>query len=75
MKGVSDKNAQNNKKIKGDKNNFKKPLQVLHLNKKDTICKKEEVVDVHQNSTKDVKTEISALNQYLANLSIYHGLK
>ena len=62
MKGVSDKNAQNNKKIKGDKNNFKKPLQVLHLNKKDTICKKEEVVDVHQNSTKDVKTEISALN-------------
>jgi small subunit ribosomal protein S1 len=62
MKGVSDKNAQNNKKIKGDKNNFKKPLQVLHLSKKDTISKKEEVVDVHQNSTKDVKTEISALN-------------
>ena len=62
MKGVSDKNAQNNKKIKGDKNNFKKPLQVLHLNKKDTISKKEEVVDVHQNSTKDVKTEISAVN-------------
>ncbi|MDC3037047.1 S1 RNA-binding domain-containing protein [Prochlorococcus sp. AH-716-O22] len=62
MKGVSDKNAQNNKKIKGDKNNFKKPLQVLHLSKKDTISKKEEVVDVHQNSTKDVKTEISAIN-------------
>ena len=62
MKGVSDKNAQNNKKIKGDKNNFKKPLQVLHISKKDTISKKEEVVDVHQNSTKDVKTEISAVN-------------
>ena len=62
MKGVSDKNAQNNKKIKGDKNNFKKPLQVLHLSKKDTISKKEEVVDVHQNSTKNVKTEISAVN-------------
>ena len=62
MKGVSDKDAQNNKKIKGDKNNFKKPLQVLHLSKKDTISKKEEVVDVHQNSTKDVKTEISAVN-------------
>ena len=62
MKGVSDKNAQNNKKIKGDKNNFKKPLQVLHLSKKDTISKKEEVVDVHQNPTKDVKTEISAVN-------------
>ena len=62
MKGVSDKDAQNNKKIKGDKNNFKKPLQVLHISKKDTISKKEEVVDVHQNSTKDVKTEISAVN-------------
>lgn len=61
MKGVSDKDAQNNKKIKGDKNNVKKPLQVLHISKKDTISKKEEVVDVHQNSTKDVKTEISAV--------------
>ena len=61
MKGVSDKDAQNNKKIKGDKNNVKKPLQVLHISKKETISKKEEVVDVHQNSTKDVKTEISAL--------------
>ena len=62
MKGVSDKNAQNNKKIKGDKKNFKKPLQVLHLSKKDTISNKEEVVYVDQNSTKDVKTEISAVN-------------
>ena len=61
MKGVSDKNAQNNKKIKGDKNNFKKPLQVLHLSKKDTISKKEEVVDGHQNSTKEVKADISAV--------------
>ena len=61
MKGVSDKNAQNNKKIKGDKNNFKKPLQVLHLSKKDTISKKEEVVNGHQNSTKEVKTDISAV--------------
>ena len=61
MKGVSDKDAQNNKKIKGDKNNFKKPLQVLHISKKDTISKKEEVVDGHQNSTKEVKTEISAV--------------
>ena len=61
MKGVSDKNAQNNKKIKGDKNNFKKPLQVLHISKKDTISKKEEVVNGHQNSIKEVKTEISAV--------------
>ena len=61
MKGVSDKDAQNNKKIKGDKNNFKKPLQVLHISKKETISKKEEVVNDHQNSTKEVKTDISAV--------------
>ena len=61
MKGVSDKDAQNNKKIKGDKNNVKKPLQVLHISKKDTIGKKEEVVNGHQNSTKEVKTDISGV--------------
>ena len=60
MKGVSDKDAQNNKKIKGDKHNVKKPLQVLHISKKDTISKKEEVVDGNQNSPKEVKTDISA---------------
>ena len=61
MKGVSDKDAQNNKTIKGDKNNVKKPLQVLHISKKETISKKEEVVDGHQNSTKEDKTDISAV--------------
>ena len=61
MKGVSDKDAQNNKKIKGDKNNVKKPLQVLHISKKETISKKEEVVNGHQISTKEVKTDISAV--------------
>lgn len=61
MKGVSDKDAQNNKKIKGDKNNVKKPLQVLHISKKDTISKKEEVVNDHQSSSKEVKTDINAV--------------
>ena len=60
MKGVSDKDAQNNKKIKGDKNNVKKPIQVLHISKKETISKKEEVGNCHQNSTKEVKTDFSA---------------
>ena len=60
MKGVNDKDAQNNK-IKGDKNNNKKPLQVLHISKKDTISKKEEVINGHQNSTKEVKTDINAV--------------
>ena len=70
MKGVSDKDAQNNKKIKGDKNNVKKPLQVLHISKKDTIRKKEEVVDGHQNSTKEVKTEISAVKPKIIEVPI-----
>ena len=70
MKGVSDKNAQNNKKIKGDKNNFKKPLQVLHISKKDTISKKDEVVNSHQNSTKEVKTDISAVRPKIIEATI-----
>ena len=70
MKGVSDKDAQNNKKIKGDKNNFKKPLQVLHISKKDTISKKEEVVDGHQNSTKEVKADISAVKPKIIETTI-----
>ena len=61
MKGVSDKEAQNNKKIKGEKNNVKKPLQVLHISKKDTISKKEEVVDDNQSSSKEIKTDIKAV--------------
>ena len=70
MKGVSNKDAQNNKKIKGDKNNLKKPLQVLHISKKDTISKKEEVVISHQNSTKEVKTEISAVKPKIIEVPI-----
>ena len=70
MKGVSDKDAQNNKKIKGDKNNLKKPLQVLHISKKDTISKKEEVVDGHQNSTKEVKADISAVKPKIIETTI-----
>ncbi len=70
MKGVSNKDAQNNKKNKGDKNNVKKPLQVLHISKKDTISKKEEVVDGHQNFTKEVKTDVSAVKPKINEASI-----
>ena len=41
MKGVSDNNAQNNKQIKGNKENLKKPLEVLHISKKETVQQKE----------------------------------
>ena len=70
MKGVSDKDAQINKKIKGDKHNLKKPLQVLHISKKDSISKKEEVVDGHQNSTKEVKADISAVKPKIIETTI-----
>ncbi len=56
MKGVSDKDAQNNKQIKGDKNNVKKPLQVLHISKKDNNIQKKKLVDDNQSSSKDMKT-------------------
>ena len=61
MKGVSDKDAQNNKKIVGDKNNVKKPLQVLHISKKDNNSEKEEVVDNNQSPSKEIKTDIKAV--------------
>ena len=70
MKGVSDKDAQKNMKIKGDKTNLRKPLQVLHISKKDTISKKEEVVNGHQNSTKEVKTDINAVKPKTIEASI-----
>jgi small subunit ribosomal protein S1 len=61
MKGVSDKDAQNNKKIMGDKKNVKKPLQVLHISKKDNNSEKEEVIDNNQSPSKEIKTDIKAV--------------
>ena len=60
MKGVSDKDAQNDKKIKGIKKDFKKPLQVLHISKKDTHSEKEETFD-DQILPKEFKTDINAI--------------
>ena len=61
MKGVSDKDAQNDKKIKGIKKDFKKPLQVLHISKKDTHSEKEETFDDNQILPKEFKTDINAI--------------
>ena len=58
MKGVTDKDAQNNKKFKGKKNDVKKPLQVLHISKKDTINKRKEIFDDNQIPPKEVQKEI-----------------
>ena len=61
MKGVSDKDAQNDKKIKGIKKDFKKPLQVLHISKKDTHSEKEEIFDNNQILPKEFKNDINAI--------------
>ena len=61
MKGVSDMDAQNDKKIKGNKKDLKKPLQVLHISKKDTISEKEESIDNNQILAKEIKSENIAI--------------
>ena len=52
MKGVSDKDAQNDKEIKGNKNVVKKPIQVLHISKKESNSVREEVLDDNQSFLK-----------------------
>jgi len=58
MKGVSDKNAQNDKTIKGNKNDFKKPIQVLHISKKETKNSEEEKLDDNQSLSQEITKEI-----------------
>ncbi len=65
MKGVSDNNAQNNKQIKGNKENLKKPLQVLHISKKETVQEKEKLENEKNNSPKTFKTELTATKPQL----------
>jgi len=60
MKGVSDNNAQNNKQIKGNKETLKKPLQVIHISKKDTVQEKDELKNEHDNTPEKLKSELNA---------------
>jgi len=55
--GVSDKNAQNNIQSKGNKKDIKKPLQVLHISKKVSQKKSQEVQNEESNSRKEIKNE------------------
>jgi len=55
--GVSNKNAQENIQPKGNKKDFKKPLQVLHLSKKDTQKKSQEIQNEQPNSLEEIKKE------------------
>ena len=43
MKGVSNNNAHNNKQVKGNKNQSKKPLQVLSISKGDILTEKNDI--------------------------------
>ena len=55
--GVSNKNAQDNIESKGNK----KPLQVLHISKKDSQKKSKEIHDKLTNSQEDIKKENIAI--------------
>ena len=59
--GVSNKNAQDNIQPKGNKKDFKKPLQVLHLSKKDTQKKSQEIQNEQPNSQEEIKKENIAI--------------
>jgi len=55
--GVSNKNAQDNIQPNGNK----KPLQVLHISKKDTPKKSQEIENDQTNSQDDIKKENIAI--------------
>ena len=59
--GVSNKNAQDNIQPKGNKKDFKKPLQVLHISKKDTQKKSQEIQNEQNNSQEEIKKENIAI--------------
>ena len=59
--GVSNKNAQDNNQPKGNKKDFKKPLQVLHISKKDIQKKSQEIHNEQPNSQEEIKKENSAI--------------
>ena len=59
--GVSNKNAQENIQPKGNKKDLKKPLQVLHISKKDTQKKSQEIDNVQTNSPEEIKKENIAI--------------
>jgi len=55
--GVSNKNARDNIQSKGNKKDFKKPLQVLHISKKGT----QEIQNEQSNSQEEIKKENIAI--------------
>jgi len=69
--GVSNKNAQDNIQPKGHKKDLKKPLQVLHISKKDTQKKSQEIDNEQTNSQEEIKKENIAIKpQIIKNDSV-----
>jgi len=60
--GVSNKKAQDNIQPKGNKKDFRTPLQVLHISKKDTQKKSQEIQNEQPNSQKKLKKKILQSN-------------
>ena len=59
MKGVSNNKAQNNNQSKGTKRDFKKPIQVLRISKKDNINKDQKIHNNQENSIGDkIQTKV-----------------
>ena len=59
--GVSDKSPQNNNKPMGNKKDLKKPIQVLHISKKDTQKKSQEIQNAKTNPLEEIKNETIAI--------------
>ena len=59
--GVNNKNAQDNIQPKGNKKDLKKPLQVLHISKKDSQKISQEIHNEQNNSQEEIKKENIAI--------------
>ena len=63
MKGVSNNNAHNNKQVKGNKNQSKKPLQVLSISKGDILTEKNDIETENLDISKETNNKNSQLIQ------------
>ena len=69
--GVSDKSAQNNIQQKGNKKDLKKPLQVLHISKKDTQKKSQDIQNENSNLQEEIRNENIAIKpQVVKDISV-----
>ena len=69
--GASNKKAQDNIHSKGNKKDFKKPLQVLHISKKDTQKKSQGIDNEQTNLQEEIKKEnIATKPQIIKNESV-----